>query len=55
MSGNQTFLEWFTALADVDDQARESLTKEVYPDPQLMAVALDLPAPRASLPAKPKG
>lgn len=50
-----TFLEWFAALAEVDDRARESLEREIYPDPQLMSVAMDMPAPRASGPTKPKG
>jgi len=50
-----TFLEWFRALAEVDDQARESLEKEVYPDPQLMSVAMDMPAPKVKGTSKPKG
>jgi len=40
------FLEWFEAEAEVAARAYESLTKEIYPNPELMATAMDMPAPR---------
>ena len=50
-----TFLEWFEDLAGADARASASLTKEIYPNRELMSVAMDMPAPRANARTKPSG
>lgn len=47
-----TLLELLQAQAEVDEQARESLENEVYRNPDLMAVAMDIPGREQRSPDK---
>ena len=45
----------FAYQAEVDAQASASLTKEVYPNPELMSAAMDMPGREAPSRTKPSG